>query len=74
MEIGLIINLQRPHLLIIKSQIFYRVQNKIHNIRVTIKRRNTMLRNKLSGILSKDMVHLKLFQTDRLSKSRSDNM
>ena len=74
MEIGLIINLQRPYLLIIKSQIFYRVQNKIHNIRVTIKRRNTMLRNKLSGILSKDMVHLKLFQTDRLSRSRSDNM
>ena len=74
MEIGLIINLQRPHLLIKKSKIFYRVHNKIHNIRVTIKRRNTMLRNKLSGILSKDMVHLKLFQTDRLSKSRSDNM
>ena len=73
MEIGLIINLQRPRLLI-KSQIFYRVQNKIRNIRVTTKQRNTLLRNKLSGILSKDMVHLKLFQTDRLSKSRSDNM
>ena len=74
MEIGLIINLQRPRLLIVKSQIFYRVQNKIRNIRVTTKQRNTLLRNKLSGILSKDMVHLKLFQTDRLSKSRSDNM
>ena len=73
MEIGLIINLQRPRLLI-KSQIFYRVQNKIRNIRVTTKQRNTLLRNKLSGILSKDMVHLKLFQTDRLSRSRSDNM